>query len=70
MVRLVAHMVALGRTDAEIIGLAAGLTLNGHSVDDTAREMAKAMRGARAKWAILSPISRTLARVTRRPLSS
>ncbi|MBR7621454.1 hypothetical protein JKL49_18830 [Phenylobacterium sp. 20VBR1] len=55
MVRLVAHMVALGRTDAEIIGLAAGLTLNGHSVDDTAREMAKAMRGARAKWAIPEP---------------
>jgi P4 family phage/plasmid primase-like protien len=55
MVRLVAHMVSSGRTDAEIIGLAAGLTLDGHTVEDTVREMAKAMRGARAKWAIPEP---------------
>ena len=58
MVRLVAHMVSSGRTDAEIIGLAAGLTLEGHTVDDTVREMAKAMRGARAKWAIPEPDQR------------
>ena len=58
MVRLVAHMVSSGRTDAEIIGLAAGLTLEGHTVEDTVREMAKAMRGARAKWAIPEPDQR------------
>lgn len=61
MVRLVAHMVSCGRTDAEIIGLAAGLTLEGHSVEDTVREMAKAMRGARAKWAIPEPDQRLAA---------
>jgi hypothetical protein len=58
MVRLVAHMVSSGRTDAEIIGLAAGLTLDGHTTQDTVREMAKAMRGARAKWAIPEPDQR------------
>lgn len=55
MVRLVAHLAAIGRTDAEILGLAAGITLPGYSVDQTAREMVIALRGARQKWALPEP---------------
>jgi hypothetical protein len=55
MVRLVAHLVSTGRTDAEILGLAAGLTLPGYGVDNTLREMTTALRGARTKWSVPEP---------------
>lgn len=55
MVRLVAHLAASGRSDAEILGLAAGITLPGYSVDQTAREMMTSLRGARQKWALPEP---------------
>ncbi len=55
MIRLVAHMASIGRTSAEIIALADHITLPGYSVDQTRREMATALNGARLKWALPEP---------------
>jgi len=55
MVRLVAHLAAKGRTDAEILGLASGLTLPGYSVEQTMREMIAALQSARTKWNLPDP---------------
>lgn len=55
MVRLTSHLAAIGRTDAEILGLAAGITLPGYAVEQTHREMFTALKGARLKWAIPEP---------------
>lgn len=55
MVRLVAHLVGTGRSDAEIMTMAAGLTLPGFTIDQTAREMATAIVGARRKWSMPEP---------------
>lgn len=55
MVRLVGHLAAVGRTDAEILGLGAGITLPGYTIDQTQREMFTALRGARTKWALPEP---------------
>jgi len=45
MVRLVGHLAALGRTDAEILGLAAGITLPGYTVEQSLKEMEDALTG-------------------------
>lgn len=50
MVRLVGHMAVMGRMDAEILGLAASITLPGFTVDQTLREMRQALDGARRKF--------------------
>lgn len=50
MIRLVAHWVGRGWSDDEILGQAAGLTLQGYTERQTIAEMAAAIRGARAKW--------------------
>ncbi len=55
MVRLVAHLAAKGRTDAEILGLASGLTLAGYTVEQTLREMIAALQSARVKWNLPDP---------------
>lgn len=55
MVRLVAHLVAVGRTDAEMMLLCAGLTLPGYQISQTEYDVAQAIRGARSKWAIPAP---------------
>lgn len=55
MVRLVAHMAAKGRTDAEILGLADNITLAGYNVEQTRREMTAALRSARSKWDLPEP---------------
>ena len=55
MVRLVAHLAAIGRTSAEILALADHISLPGYTVDQTRREMATALKGARAKWALPEP---------------
>lgn len=55
MIRLVAHLAAKGRTSAEIVGLAEHITLPGYSADQTRREMATALQGARSKWALPEP---------------
>lgn len=47
---LVAHLVGVGRTDAEILGLAPKLTLAGYTVDQTLRELGTMIDGARWKW--------------------
>lgn len=53
--RLVAHWVARGWTDAEIKTTAEGLTLHGYTVGQTERDMTRMIAGARAKWAIPNP---------------
>lgn len=55
MIRMVAHLVAIGRTDAEILGLGAGITLPGYTHEQTLREMVSALRSARDKWSIPEP---------------
>lgn len=50
MVRLVAHMVMTGWSDAEILRHARQWTLQGHSHDDTFEEVYTALQGARVKW--------------------
>ncbi|MCC6194599.1 MAG: AAA family ATPase [Burkholderiales bacterium] len=49
MIQLVGHWVGRGWTDTEILGQAAGITLPGYTVADTAREMRQAIDGARRK---------------------
>lgn len=55
MVRLVAHLASTGRTDAEILGLAAGITLPGYTVEQSLKEMHAALIGARNKWNLPEP---------------
>jgi RecA-family ATPase len=50
MIRLVAHQIGCGRSDAEILAMAAGLTLPGYTVEQTEREMRQAIEGGRRKW--------------------
>lgn len=51
MIRLVAHWVGRGLSDAEILATAGSLTLQGWTERQTVAEMQQAIRGARAKWA-------------------
>jgi hypothetical protein len=51
MIRLVAHWVGRGLSDAEILAMAAGITVQGYTEHQTIAEMQTAIRGARAKWA-------------------
>lgn len=55
LIRLVAHLAARGRTSAEIMALAAAVTLPGYQVSETEREIAVALDGARRKWDIPEP---------------
>ena len=55
VVRLVAHWIARGWSDAEILGHAAGLTLPGYAVTDTLRDLARMIAGARVKWNAPNP---------------
>lgn len=55
MIRLVAHLAAIGRTSAEILALADHITLPGYTADQTVREMQTALAGARQKWALPEP---------------
>lgn len=56
VVRLVAHWVARGWSDAEILATAEGLTLPGWTHDDTRRDLARMIAGARRKWSIPNPV--------------
>lgn len=47
--KMVAHCVGRGWSDAEVLALAAGLTLPGYIVDQTERELRVMIDGARAK---------------------
>lgn len=55
VVRLVAHWIARGWSDAEIFATAAALTAPGWSVDDTLRDLVPMIRGARSKWNLPNP---------------
>lgn len=55
MVRLTGHLAATGRTTAEIMAMADHITLPGYTVEQTRNEMAKALDGARLKWALPEP---------------
>lgn len=50
IVQLTSRLAAKGRTDEEIMLMAAGLTLPGYTVDDTLKEMKTALQGARIKY--------------------
>lgn len=52
VIRLVAHMVATGWSDAEILRHARQWTLPGYSHDDTFEEVFVALQGARVKWMV------------------
>lgn len=53
--RLIAHWIGRGWSDAEILTAAEAFTLPGYTVDKTRREIAQMIIGARSKWAIPSP---------------
>jgi hypothetical protein len=50
MVRLVAHWIGRGWSNAEILTAAEALTLPGYTAAQTAAEVAKAIEGGRRKW--------------------
>lgn len=52
---LTARLARLGRTTDEILLMAPGLTLPGYTVDNTIREMRKALQTARTKYDIPEP---------------
>ena len=52
VLRLVAHWVGRGLSNAEILAMAGQLTAPGYSADQTRREMAPMLDGARKKWAV------------------
>jgi hypothetical protein len=55
MVQLVARLVGLGRSNAEIMALCEGWTLPPWTHDATRKEVAKAITGARTKWSVPDP---------------
>lgn len=55
VVRLVAHWIGRGWSDAEILGQAPGLTLPGYTVPDTLRDLGRMIAGARIKWNTPNP---------------
>lgn len=55
-VRLVAHWIARGWSDAEILGQAEGLTLPGWTHAQTRRDLARMAEGARRKWNVPNPL--------------
>jgi len=54
-VRLVAHWVARGWSDVEILATAEGLTRPGWTHDQTCRDLARMIEGARRKWNLRNP---------------
>lgn len=56
VVRLVAHWVARGWSDAEILAPAEFLTLPGWTAEETRRDLARMIEGARRKWNIPNPV--------------
>lgn len=55
MIRLVAHLAAIGRSTTEILAMAEHITLAGYTVEQTRGEMAKALASARNKWDLREP---------------
>lgn len=55
MIRLVAHLAAKGRANAEILAMADHITLPGYTVAQTQRDMLQALQSARVKWALPEP---------------
>lgn len=54
--RLVAHWIARGWSDGEILAAAESLTLANFSTIQTRREVGRMIAGARSKWAIPNPV--------------
>jgi hypothetical protein len=55
LLKLTAHWIGRGWSDAEIQAAAESMTLTGFAVDDTRREVAQMIAGARRKWAKENP---------------
>ncbi len=58
ILRLVAHWIARGWSDAEILTAAESLTLPSFTAEQTRREVGQMILGARAKWAIPNPLNK------------
>ena len=58
ILRLIAHWITRGWSDAEILATAENLTLPGYRIEQTRNEVAQMILGARAKWAIPNPVNR------------
>ncbi len=52
VLRLIAHWVGRGLSNAEILAMAERLTAPGYTVDQTRQDMAPMIEGARKKWAV------------------
>lgn len=52
MVRLVAHWIGRGWSNAEILAAAEGFTLPGYTAAQTVAEVSKAIEGGRRKWGV------------------
>lgn len=55
MVRLVAHLAAIGRGTPEILAMAEHITLPGYTAEQTRKEMLGALASARSKWDLPEP---------------
>lgn len=55
VVKIVAHWVGRGWSDAEILNASLPFTLPGYTMQDTVNEVRKAIEGARTKWAVPNP---------------
>ena len=55
LLRLVAHWISRGWSDAEIVTAAESFTLNGYTIAQTRRDVGQMILSARAKWAIPNP---------------
>lgn len=56
LLRLAAHWIARGWSDAEIHAAAESMTLPGYTIDDTRREVHRMIAGGRHKWGKDNPI--------------
>ena len=55
VLRLVAHWIGRGWSDAEIFATAPYLTLPGYTVEETCRDLATMIKGGREKWNVPNP---------------
>ncbi len=55
LVRLAGHWIARGWSDAEILAAAESLTLDGYTVAETRADVARMIKGGRAKWNVPNP---------------
>jgi hypothetical protein len=55
VIRLVAHWIARGLSDVEVLAMASEITLPGFTADQTRRDLARMIDGGRRKWNVPNP---------------